>query len=122
MTVMKDMNQSDRKHTGDGTGDDADKTAQSITSRDIRAVAISAEPVDERLAALKSMKTELEARLSADGGGDPAKRADAGSWREGRAVLAEMSGDLQLRQSGNHGGRDRDRTCDPSRVKRMLSR
>lgn len=68
MTVMKDMNQSDRKHTGDGTGDDADKTAQSITSRDIRAVAISAEPVDERLAALKSMKTELEARLSADGG------------------------------------------------------
>ncbi|WP_306051762.1 hypothetical protein [Oceaniradius stylonematis] len=70
MTVMKDMNQSDRKHTGDGAEDDADKTAQSITSRDIRAVAISAEPVDERLAALKSMKTELEARLSVDGGGD----------------------------------------------------
>ncbi|MCR9123369.1 MAG: hypothetical protein NXH91_13975 [Phyllobacteriaceae bacterium] len=70
MTVMKDMNQSDRKHTETGAESDAEKTAQSISSQDIRAVAISAEPVDERLAALKSMKTELEARLSADAGSD----------------------------------------------------
>lgn len=70
MTVLKDMNQSDRKHTETGSGDDAEKTAQSISSQDIRAVAISAEPVDERLAALRSMKTELEARLSADRGSD----------------------------------------------------
>ncbi|MBO6638124.1 MAG: hypothetical protein JJ920_13240 [Roseitalea sp.] len=70
MTVLKDMNQSDRKHTKTGSGDDAEKTAQSISSQDIRAVAISAEPVDERLAALRSMKTELEARLSADRGSD----------------------------------------------------
>lgn len=33
-----------------------------------------------------------------------------------------MSGDLQLRQSGNHGGRDRDRTCDPFGVNEVLSR
>lgn len=53
-------------------GGDADTAgiAQTITTEDIRATLLSAQPVEDRLAALEGMKRELQARSNADRGGD----------------------------------------------------
>lgn len=68
MTVLKEMNDSSRKNANDNA--DVEKTAHAISSQEIKALMVSEEPVDMRLDALKGMKTELEARLSADHGED----------------------------------------------------
>lgn len=55
-------------------GGDADfeGIAQTITADDINAVLLSDQSVDQRLEALKSMRSELEARANADFGNDMA--------------------------------------------------
>lgn len=59
-------------------GGDADigGIAQTITSQDIDALLVADAPVDERLEALKAMRSELEARLAADRGNEIAPLID----------------------------------------------
>lgn len=49
---------------------DIDGIAQTLTVDDINAIAMSQQPVEQRLEALKAMRSELEARAHADFGGD----------------------------------------------------
>lgn len=53
-------------------GGDADPggLAQPITAEDVQAILMSPEPVERRLDTLKQMRGEIEARASADRGGE----------------------------------------------------
>ncbi|MGB7433627.1 MAG: hypothetical protein WA921_14270 [Ahrensia sp.] len=65
--------QNDDEGTNPANAGGAEETtgiAQTISTADIRATLISSQPVEDRMAALEGMKRELQARQSANRGGD----------------------------------------------------
>ncbi|MDP2122410.1 MAG: hypothetical protein Q8S27_05965 [Hoeflea sp.] len=70
MPLMKNGSIIDPVDAEVGGDDDIGGIAQTITSDDIDAILMSPSPVDERLEALRAMRSELEARSHADRGND----------------------------------------------------